>query len=204
MKPIITILFLSFILPCAAFQSPSYFDSELSRISRDFRESILDEYECDNLKNYAEDIVDEIETLLEDESDDYSIEDVLELKELKQEAEGIEDFIAVVGGVGTHFPNLKNFMAANERIGARIFYISRKKFCIDILLVEIGEYRAYLASNSSSKNLSLQFEWNSKDRSAYGDSKSGMVGKSIRHMLNNRDSLDENNIEFRNIICQEF
>ncbi|MEH6680780.1 MAG: hypothetical protein V7724_09545 [Sediminicola sp.] len=69
MKTIITIYFLSAILPCAAFQSPDDFDIELNRIAMEFKEVIGDEYECEDLKDKAEDIAEEIDALLKGSED---------------------------------------------------------------------------------------------------------------------------------------
>ena len=69
MKTLITLFFLSFLTPCAGFQSPDDFNRDLSRIVGDFKEAIMDEGECKELKDKAEDIEDEIEELLEESED---------------------------------------------------------------------------------------------------------------------------------------
>ena len=203
MKILIVLIFLGIGLPCAAIQSPSSLDSELSRIARDFKEVIMDEDECDKLKDKAEDIADEIEELLK-KSPDFSPEEISQLRHLKTEAEGIEDFIAVVAGVGSEVAKLEDFIKANDRINADIYYFSKEELCVDLLIVEINDYQAFLVANNSIKNVTLNYEWKAKDKSSHGNSKSGMASKSIRHMLNNRDCPIINNIDFQNITCQEF
>lgn len=203
MKILITLLFLSYVLPCSAIQKSSGIERELSRITGDFKEAIMDEDKCEDLKNEAEDIADQIKELLK-KTEDFSFEEISKLKQLKIEAEEFEDFIAVVAGVGSAFPKLKAFLKANEVIKADIYYISKEEQCIDILVVEIDEYKAYLAINNSSKNFTLNYEWKTKDGSSYGNSKSGMASNSIRHMLNSRDSRSKYIIDFKNINCQEF
>lgn len=136
MKTIIVLFFLSYVLPCTGFQSPSDFDRELSTISKNFKEVIMDAVACDELKDNAEDIAEEIEELLE-ASEDFSSDEITQLKRLKTEAEGIEDFIAVVADVGNASPKFKDFMTANDRIRADIYYISKDEHCVDILVVEI-------------------------------------------------------------------
>lgn len=203
MRLIITLFLLTYATPCQAFQRPSDFDRELSRIAEDFKEVIMDEDECEKLKDRAEDITEEIEELLE-EFEDFSSQQTSQLKQLKKEAEGIEDFIAVVANVGNATHELKNFIVANERIRANISYISKEEHCIDILVVEVDDYLAYLASNNSTKSFTLNFEWKIKDKSSFGNSKMGMLTKTIRHMVDNRDRPAKNNIDFQNISCQEF
>lgn len=203
MKTLIVLIFLSISMPCAGFQNPSNFERELSRITSDFREVIMDEDQCEKLKDKAEDITEEIEELLKN-PEDFSSEEISQLRQLKTEAKGIEDFIAVVAGIGSSFPKFKDFMAVNERVGADIFYLSKNEFCIDILVVEIDEYRVYLASSNSTKNLRLHVKWKTKDRSSSGNSEVGMVSKSIRHILDNRNNAIKNNIDFQSISCQEF
>lgn len=87
----------------------------------------MDEDECDDLKDKAEDIADEIEELME-ETEDFSSEEISYLKELKTLAERVEDYIAVVAGVGNAFPKLKDFMEVNEKVGADIYRLSQCDF----------------------------------------------------------------------------
>tara|TARA_R110002020_G_scaffold63170_2_gene168671 strand:+ start:30417 stop:30749 length:333 start_codon:yes stop_codon:yes gene_type:complete len=110
----------------------------------------------------------------------------------------------VVGGVGSAMPKFNDLIKANERIRADFYYLSQKEHCIDILVVEIDKYKAYLASNNSTKNFTLSFEWKTKNRLSFGNSKMGLSSKTIRHMLDNRDSPATNNIDFQKILCQEF
>ena len=203
MRTVIALYFLSCTIPCAAIQNPRDFDRQLSTIAEDFKEVIMDEDECEELKDKAEYISKEIEELLE-ESEGFSSEEILQLEQLKTEAEGIEDFIAVVAGVGSAVPKVKDFIRANERMGVGLYYISQEEYCVDILVVEIDEYVTYLASNNSNKSFRLNFEWKTKDKSSFGSSKVGMSSKTIRSMLNNRDYTLKNNIDFKNIECIEF
>lgn len=202
MKTLFTLFFLSFLIPCSGFQSPDDLNRNLSRIVGDFKEVIMDEDECDDLKDKAEAIVDEIEVLLE-KSENFSSEEISQLKQLKTEAENIEDFIAVVAGVGNAFPKLNDFKEVSEKVGVQIFRLSQYEFCVDVLVIEIDEYRAYLVGNNSTKNVRLTINWKADNGSRSGKSEVGMVNNSIRHILNNRDdSLD--NLIIQSIACKEF
>lgn len=202
MKTLITLFFLSSLIPCYGFQSPEDFNRELSRIVGDFQEVIMDENECDDLKDEAEDIADEIEELLE-KSENFSHEEISQLKQLKTEAENIEDFITVVAGVGNAFPKLTDFKEVNEKVGVQIFRLSQYEFCVDVLVIEIDEYRAYLVGNNSTKNVRLTINWKANNGSRSGKSEVGMVGNSIRHILDNRDDSLEKLI-IQSITCREF
>ena len=202
MKTLITLFFLSFLIPCAGFQSPDDFNRDLSRIVGDFKDVIMDEDECHDLKDKAEDIADDIEELLE-KSEDFSSEEISQFKQLKTEAENIEDFITVVAGVGNAFPKLTDFKEVNEKVGAQIFRLSQYEFCVDVLVIEIDEYIAYLVGNNSTKNVRLTINWKADNGSRSGKSEVGMVGKSIRHIIDNRDDSLENLI-IQNITCREF
>ncbi len=202
MKTLITLYFLCFLIPCFGFQSPDDFNRDLSRIVGNFQEIIMDEDECDDLKDEAEDIADEIEELLE-KSENFSPEEISQLKQLKTEAENIEDFIAVVAGVGNAFPKLTDFKEVNEKVGVQIFPLSQYEFCVDVLVIEIDEYRAYLVGNNSTKNVRLTINWKADNGSRSGKSEVGMAGNSIRHILDNRDDSLEKLI-IQSITCMEF
>tara|TARA_R110001606_G_scaffold288803_2_gene436917 strand:- start:24 stop:632 length:609 start_codon:yes stop_codon:yes gene_type:complete len=202
MKIIFTIFFLICVLPCSAFQSPSDLDRELMNIARDLKKLILDEDECEELKDKAEDIEDEIEELLE-ESEDFSPEEISELKQLKNLAANIQDFITVVAGVGNAFPKTIDFKQVNDKVRIDIYTLEKYDFCVDVQIAEIGDYRAYLVTNNSVNNVRLKINWKTANRASSGSSEVGMLGKSIRHILDNRDDSLENLI-IQSITCTEF
>lgn len=202
MKTLISFFFLISILSSFAFQSPDDFERNLSRVSSDFKEAIMDEDKCNDLKERAEDIVDDIEEILE-ETEGFSSIEISYLKELKKIAEGVEDYFAVVAGMGNSFPKFKDFMEANRRVGANIYRLSQYDFCVDVQVIELGEYRAYLVTNNSTANLRLSIEWITANGMRSGTSEVGIISNSIRHILDNRDgSLD--NLIIQNITCGEF
>jgi hypothetical protein len=63
-------------------ETPSDFDYKLSDIAREFRNKIMNEGECENLKRDTDDLIDEIEDAIEME-DEYSYDEIIELKKLK-------------------------------------------------------------------------------------------------------------------------
>ncbi|TLP79237.1 hypothetical protein [Maribacter sp. ACAM166] len=202
MKTLFTLFFLTFLMPCSGFQSPDDFNRDLSRIVDDFKEAIMDEDECDDLKDKAEDIADDIEELLED-SDDFSPEEISQFKQLKTEAENIEDFIAVVSGVGNAFPKTTDFKEVNRKVRMDIYTLGKYDFCVDVQVAEIGDYRAYLVTNNSGNNVRLKINWKTANGASSGSSEVGMLGKSIRHILNNRDDSLEN-LVIQSITCTKF
>ncbi len=138
-----------------------------------------------------------------EESEDNSSEEISQLEQLKNQAENTEVFIAVVAGVGNTFPKFKDFIEVNEIVGIDIFRLAQYDFCVDVLVVGIDDYRAYLVSNNSTKNVRLTINWKADDGSRSGKSEVGMLSKSIRHILDNRDdSLD--NLIIQSIACREF
>lgn len=202
MKIIFTILFFICVLPCSAFQSHSDFDRELTNITRELKQVILDEDACEELMDEAEDIFDEIEEILK-ETEDFSPEEILELKQLKTEAENIEDFIAVVAGVGNAFPKTIDFKQVNNKVRIGIYTLEKYDFCVDVQIAEIGDYRAYLVTNNSVNNIRLKINWKTANGASSGSSEVGMLGKSIRHILDNReDSLES--LIIQSITCTEF
>ncbi|APQ18598.1 hypothetical protein [Maribacter hydrothermalis] len=202
MKTLITLFFLSFLIPCSGFQSPDDFNRNLSRIIGDFKEAIMDEDACEELKDDAEDIADEIEEILK-ESEDFSPEEILEFKQLKTDAENIEDFIAVVAGVGNAFPKTIDFKQINGKVHIGIYTLGKYDFCVDVQVAEIGSYKAYLVTNNSANNVRLKIIWKTANGARTGSSEVGMIGNSIRHILDNRDDSLENLI-IQSITCTEF
>lgn len=184
-------------------ETPSDFDYELSDIARDFRNEIMNEDECENLKRAADDLVDEIEEAIEMYGE-YSIAEILELKKLKKEAEALEQFIAAVGDCGNYIPSIEEFNLANQRVRARVSYVSKNKYCVDMILVEIGDYVAYLAENNSSKNYTVSYKWKVTNGMSTGNGTMGLSKYSVRHIYNNRDEIAQKNISIFGVNCKEF
>ncbi len=184
-------------------ETPSDFDYKLSDIARDFRNEIMNEDECENLKRAADELVDEIEEVIEMD-DEYSSTEIAELKKLKKEAEALEQFIAAVGDVGNYSPSIEEFNLANRRIRASVHYVSRNNYCVDIILVEIGDYVAYLTENNSSKNYTVSYKWKVPNGMSTGNGTMGLSKYSARHIYNNRDDIARKNISIFGVDCKEF
>ncbi len=183
-------------------ETPSDFDYKLSNIAHNFRNEIMNKNECENLKRDTEDLVDEIEEAIEMD-DRYTNDEIQELKKLKKEAEAIEQFIASVGDCGNYIPSIKEFNLANQRIRANVSYVSKNKYCVDIILVEIGDYVAYLAKNNTTKNYTLSYKWKTPNGFKSGNGTMGIIKYSIRHFYNNRDDISKKNIKVLDINCKE-
>ena len=184
-------------------ETPSDFDYKLSDIAREFRNKIMNEDECENLKRDADDLIDEIEDAIEME-DEYSYDEIIELKKLKKEAEALEDFIASVGDCGNYIPSINDFYLANQRINANVSYVIKDKYCVDIIIVQIGDYVAYLAKNSMSKNYTVSYKWKVQNGMSSGNGTMGLTKQSVRHIYNNREEPTKKNILIYDINCKEF
>ena len=181
---------------------PSDFDYKLSDIVRRFKEEIMNKDVCENLKNETNYLVDDINDSLDKEGE-YSYDEVLELKKLKKEAEALEEFIASVGDCGNYIPSIKDFNLANQRVNASISYVIKDKYCVDIILVEIGDYITYLAKNNSSKNLTISYKWKVPNGVNRGSGTMGLLKYSVRHIYNNREKLKVKEISIYGINCKE-
>ena len=126
--------------------SPSSYESKLSSIAIDFRNKIMEEYDCKNLMYYASRVADDIDNELKKE--DYSTAEILEFKELKRKAEALEKYIGTVGGCGNNFPTIEEFNIANRLVGGNVANVVQGKFCVDFISVSIDKYIVYIAENT--------------------------------------------------------
>ena len=172
-KIILSISLITFCLNILNSQeTPSDFDYKLSNIVHSFRNEIMNKDECENLKRDTEDLVDEIEEAIAMD-DEYTNYEIRELKNLKREAEAVEVFIASVGDCGNYIPSIKEFNLANQRIRANASYLSKDKYCVDVILVEIGDYVAYLVENNTTKNYTLSYKWKTPNGFKSGNGNNG-------------------------------
>ncbi|MEZ5003926.1 MAG: hypothetical protein R2730_12935 [Chitinophagales bacterium] len=198
--PFILLCFLGF---SSYSDSPSDFEYELTKIVRAFKANIMDEDECEDLKYEADDLADDIEDALDD-SDNYTREEILKLKQLKKEAEALEEFIACVGHVGNYIPTLEDFNLANKRVRANVAIVSNNEFCIDVIVVNTGDYVAYLGKNSTDKNFTVSYEWKAVGATSSGNGTMGLSKQSVRHIYDNRDKPNQSSIKVFNVTCKEF
>jgi hypothetical protein len=184
-------------------QSPYHFDSELSDIARSFKNEIMEEYQCERLKGEAEDLANEIENAM-DEEDEYSAEEMRQLRQLKEEAEALEEFIAAVGNCANYLPSRSEFHLANERVRAEVSYVSKDQYCVNIVVVKIGNYVAYLAENGSTNNYTVSYKWKAPGGMDSGSGTMGLPRSSMRHMYNNREEVNKKKISVYGVSCKEF
>lgn len=200
--PILAIATILCALPAYA-QSPYDFDSELSEIARSFRNEIMDEYQCKRLKGDAEDLANEIEDAMEEE-EEYSADEMRQLRQLKKEAEALEQFIAAVGHCANYLPSISEFHLANERVRADVSYVSKDQYCVDFVVAKIGNYVAYLAVNSSSNNYTVSYKLEAPNGRGKGSGTMGLPKSSVRHIYDNRDDVNKNRISVYGVSCKEF
>lgn len=182
---------------------PNDFDYELSQIVRKFKEEIMDEDECENQKNEAGDLAEDIEDAIKKEGD-YTSDEINTLKKLKKEAQALEGFIAVVGNCGNYIPSLDDFNLANRRVGASVVGISKGVFCVDVISVSIDDYVAYLGENNSLKNYTVSYKWKAPNGMNTGEGTMGLSKKSVRHIYDNREKPSQKTVSVFGITCTEF
>lgn len=202
MKTLITAFFIIITYFSFAQVSPGDFDRELTKISQEFRAQIMDQDACEALRRTTDDISSKIGNALK-KSDRYSESELNQLKELKTEANALEEFIAVISGSRVFSFSLKDFHLANKRVKATVSKIVNDKYCVDVIKIEIGNYSTFFAENTTDKNFQISYNW----KVANGQSGNGSMGvelKSMRHIYNNRVSKIKQNISIINIDCKEF
>ena len=186
-----------------AIEITTDFESEISTIARQFRMNAMDEDACKKLKREASDLVDEIEDAIDDD-DDYSSEEIREFKKLKKEASALEDYISAVGGIGNSIPKKADFLLANKRVRGSVSSVSKDKFCVDVILVSLGDYTVHLADNATQKNYTVSYQYTSSGGMGSGEGTMGLPRMSVRHICNNRDNPSRENITVENMSCKEF
>ena len=179
------------------------FDSELSWIASELRSNIMDKDECENLQAKTDDLVTEIEDAIEDE-DEYTEEDIIKFEKLKKEAEALEDYIAVVGNCGNYSLSMDDFHLANQRIGGDVVSVSKDIYCVDVIMITIGEYVTYLGHNNSRKNFTVAYNWKTSTGMNSGNGTMGLTGMSVRHIYDNRENPELVDIEVYGVSCVEF
>lgn len=182
--------------------SPADFNRELTKISQEFRAQIMDKDACEALRGNTADLSSKIRNALK-MIDRYSENELNQLKELKTEANALEEFISVISGSRVFSFSLKEFHLANKRIRASVTKIDSDKYCVDIIKIEIGEYVTFFAENTTDKNFQISYKWKAPNGQS-GNGSMGVELKSIRHIYNNRDSKIKQNISVINIDCEEF
>ena len=185
-------------------KSPYDFENELTYVVKNFKENIMDEYECKKLMNSAGAISDEIEEELENSSR-YSSYEISQLSELKIKADAIQSYIGGVGSCASAmFPTFKEFEIANQIIYGSVSYVSQGKFCVDFITVTIGNYVVYMAKNSSTSSYTLKYNWKNSNGTSKGNGTMGLPDKTIRSIFNNRKNQTQKRITIVGVTCTPF
>lgn len=185
-------------------KSPYDFENELTYVVKNFKENIMDEYECRKLMNSASAISDEIEEELEN-SNRYSSYEISQLRELKIKADAIQSYIGGVGSCASAmFPTFKEFEIANQMIYGSVSYVSQGKFCVDFITVTIGNYVVYMAKNNSTTNYTLKYNWKNSTGTSKGNGTMGLPDKTIRSIFNNRKNQTQKRITIVGVTCTPF
>jgi hypothetical protein len=182
-------------------KSPPDFENELTYIVKNFKENIMDEYECRKLMNNAGSISDKIEEELND-SNEYSSYEISQLKELKIKADALQSYIGGVGSCASAmFPTFKEFEIANQMVWGSVSYVSQGKFCVDFISVTIGNYIVYMAKNNSSTSYMLKYNWKNSNGISKGNGTMGLPDKTIRSIYNNRNNQTQKRITILGVTC---
>lgn len=185
-------------------KSPYDFENELTYVVKNFKENIMDEYECKKLMNSAGAISDEIEEELENSSR-YSSYEISQLSELKIKADAIQSYIGGVGSCASAmFPTFKEFEIANQIIYGSVSYVSQGKFCVDFITVTIGNYVVYMAKNSLTSSYTLKYNWKNSNGTSKGNGTMGLPDKTIRSIFNNRKNQTQKRITIVGVTCTPF
>nr|WP_315231059.1 hypothetical protein [uncultured Flavobacterium sp.] len=198
-------LLLLLFIPIKEIKKPPYdFENELTYVVKNFKENIMDEYECRKLMNSAGAISDEIEEELEN-SNRYSSYEISQLRELKIKADAIQSYIGGVGSCASaRFPTFKEFEIANQMIYGSVSYVSQGKFCVDFITVTIGNYVVYMAKNNSTSNYTLKYNWKNSTGTSKGNGTMGLPDKTIRSIFNNRKNQTQKRITIVGVTCTPF
>lgn len=185
-------------------ETPSDFDSKISDIVSSFRQNIFNKSKCEQLRNEAEYVADEIEKALEDDDEEYSIEEKRELRTYKKEADALDGYIGAVGNSGNFIPRIADIRLANERVQGIVSGIPNNTFCIDIITISIGNYICYLAENNSTNGYRVNYKYKIPKSLNTGSGSFGVSAQSVRHIYDNREKPSQKKVTFYGITCTTF
>lgn len=203
MKYLILSLAILFFFHPILKENPKDFDYKLSNIVNAFKRGILDSDECDRKKLEVQYLIEEIDEAIKDEGE-YTLDEIISLKNIKKDAQAIEEYFAVIGNCGGNDFTLENFYLANRRVGGNISNVINGVFCVDVISVTIGDYIAYLANNNSTKDNKITYKWKGNNGNNTGDGNIWLSHKSVRHIYDNRENLSLKKITVYSITCKEF
>jgi hypothetical protein len=177
----------------------SDFESDLNQIARDFKTNIMDESQCRQLEDDAEDLSEDIQ----DEIDNGS-EEKMKLEQLKKEADALVVYMNCIGLAGSNIPTVEQFEMANRRVGGVVTFGASGNYCVVIQKVTINAYVCYIMRNNSSNNFTVSYKWKNTNgmRTGYGDQ--GVPKGCVREFYNNRDNPEDKSISVYAIACKTF
>jgi hypothetical protein len=197
-------LLLLLCLPFLAFTSTRIaaddFDAQLNAVVADFKQNIFDQAKCEAASQKAGTISDAIEDALNEEGVDKA--ERKKLEGLKKEAEALEDFILAIGDINSGFATVEKMNLANTRVKADISNVQKGDFCVDIISVTIGEFVCYLAENTGSKIISVNYKWKGPDGTKSGSGTVKVFASSVHAMYSNRKDKDTKKVTFMGLNCK--
>ena len=197
----IFLLLLLFIPINETKKSPSDFENELTYIVKNFKEDIMDEFECKRLMNKAGSISDKIDEELDD-SNQYSSYEISQLRELKTKAEALKSYIGGIGDCASAvFPTINEFEIANQMVGGSVKYVVQGKFCADFITVTIDKYVIYMAKNNSLTSYMIKYNWKNSNGTSKGNGTMGLPDKTIRSIYTNRSNQTQKRITILGVTC---
>lgn len=203
MKSIIFVISIFFLTNASCLrESPRDFDNKLSYIVRVFREEIMDEGECDRLRREAESLAEKIEDAI-NTKEEYTSDEITQLKILKKEAKALEEFIATVGDCRSNFLSIEYFNLANRRVGATVLSLIKDKYCVDIISVTIDNYKVYLLQNHSTTHYDVNLKWVASKEMSMGDMKMNLTKSSLTKIFVNREKPIPEDLTFLEITCKD-
>jgi len=115
-----------------------------------------------------------------------------------------QQYIAVIGNCGNNILSLENFYLANRRVGGGVLNVVKRKFCVDVISVTIGDYITYLGENNSSNKYTITYRWKAPNGTYTGNGEMGLMKNCVRHIYNNRKEPKQKKITFLSVACKAF
>lgn len=172
------------------------FDSDLDRIVRDLKTNIMDVEKCKEAEGDADEVADDIDDALEDDPNNS------ELKNLKEEAEALSEYIGGVILSTTGMPTITDFNLANKRVGATVTSATPKDACVDVVKITIGEFVSYMFQNNTTSNYTVTYKWKATSGMGSGSGEMGLWNKTMRQIYTNHDKPAQKTISVYGITCK--
>lgn len=179
---------------------PSDFDTQLTSVTTDFKTNIFDQEKCEAANKKAIEISEAITDSLNEGGLDKS--SIKKLEALKKEAEALADYISAVGELSGGFATIEKLNLANDRVKGEISNVQKGDFCMDIISVTIGDYICYLAENTGSKMISVNYKWKGPGGTKSGSGTVQVFANSVRALYSNRNDKVTKELKFMGLVCK--